>query len=170
MKDKFFIEVFLDGKKYNDFLSENPECLKTKLTEWYEDLKKDKDYSLFTRLRTLYKAKDFRKCNILFSEFYNWYLRQNKHCEYCHITQEEINQLFEYNKIEYTRGGRRGKNLEIDRKRPKDNYGSNLDNLVLCCYWCNNAKTDEFSVDEFRPVGIAIGNILRNRLKEIKND
>lgn len=33
----------------------------------------------------------------------------------------------------------------------------------MACYWCNNAKTDEFSAEEFAPVGKEIGEIFKNR-------
>jgi hypothetical protein len=36
----------------------------------------------------------------------------------------------------------------------------------MSCYWCNNAKTDEFDDIEFKPIGELIGKTLRKRLKE----
>lgn len=167
MKNKFFTEVFLNGRKYNDFLNDNLNCIKQDLSKWYEELKQEKDIVLIKRLRSLYNAKDFLKNEVRFDQFYNWYLSQEQHCEYCKITQNELDILLDENNplISYTREGRRGRKLEIDRKNSKIEYGKDLNNLVLCCYWCNNAKTDEFSAEEFKPIGIAIGNILRNRLK-----
>ena len=53
--------------------------------------------------------------------------------------------------------------MEIDRKAPNQEYSD--DNCEPICYWCNNAKTDEFSAEEFKPIGMAIGNALRARLK-----
>ena len=60
-----------------------------------------------------------------------------------------------------TRGGKRGKRLELDRVNPNLPY-DNLDNIVWCCYWCNNAKSNFFTNDEFLPIANAIGNVLRN--------
>ncbi len=165
MKNKFFINVFLNGMKYGDFLIENPSCLKNEPSEWYDEFKNDKNLNIVNRLRSLYNAKDFKSNNIKFSAFYQWYQKQSQCCKYCSITQNEIDQLFELNQVQFTRGGKRGRNLEIDRKLSKIDYGSDFNNLVLSCYWCNNAKTDEFSYEEFKPVGVAIGNILKNRLK-----
>ena len=54
--------------------------------------------------------------------------------------------------------------LEIDRKRPNEEYTT--DNSVLCCYWCNNAKTDEFCATEFKAIGEEIGKIWRKRLSK----
>jgi hypothetical protein len=35
----------------------------------------------------------------------------------------------------------------------------------MCCYWCNNAKTDEFTPTEFKFIGQMIGNIWNTRLR-----
>jgi hypothetical protein len=34
----------------------------------------------------------------------------------------------------------------------------------MACYWCNNAKTDEFTAEEFKPIGEAIGAALMARI------
>lgn len=47
-----------------------------------------------------------------------------------------------------TRGGKRGKRLELDHKDPFLHY-DNLENIVWCCYWCNNAKSNFFTCEEF---------------------
>jgi len=60
---------------------------------------------------------------------------------------------------------KRGRDLEIERLKPKLNYDV-IENLVFCCYWCNNAKTDTFTVKEFEEVGRVIKNIWKERLKK----
>jgi hypothetical protein len=40
-----------------------------------------------------------------------------------------------------------------------------LDNLVFACYWCNNAKTDTFTFEEFKQVGEVFRNIWQKRLE-----
>ena len=40
-------------------------------------------------------------------------------------------------------------------------------NLELCCYWCNNAKSDEFTSGEFKSIGREIGKVMKKRLKGI---
>ncbi len=57
----------------------------------------------------------------------------------------------------------RGKSLEIDRKQANLPY-SNIQNLVLACYWCNNAKTDTFTEQEFLQMGEVMKRIWENRL------
>ncbi len=95
-------------------------------------------------------------------------LEENK-CFYCKITKKELDILYDYASINTKR--ERGYSFELDRKHPNKEYS--YDNTVVCCYWCNNAKTDEFiiddKIDEFSPIGQAIGNIFRQRLKRINN-
>jgi hypothetical protein len=62
----------------------------------------------------------------------------------------------------------RGKTLELDRKIPNESY-NNIENLALCCYWCNNAKTDTFTHEEFLIIGKSIGTIWQQRLFSSKN-
>ncbi|KOH46766.1 hypothetical protein NC99_04170 [Sunxiuqinia dokdonensis] len=37
---------------------------------------------------------------------------------------------------------------------------------MFSCYWCNNAKTDTFSSEEFKIIGKEIGKIWEKRLTE----
>ncbi|WP_457561813.1 hypothetical protein [Caminibacter pacificus] len=85
----------------------------------------------------------------------------NPVCEYCGITQDEVNELFNKNKI-YTKRNR-GYSMEIDKKEPFKGYTK--DNIVSCCYWCNNAKSDEFSYKEFKEIAKSIRKIWEKRLK-----
>ncbi|MEO9805007.1 MAG: hypothetical protein ABJF04_17245 [Reichenbachiella sp.] len=82
-------------------------------------------------------------------------------CYYCELTLEDFEQLYNQSKIH--KKANRGFNLEIDRKSPNLEYSK--DNCVMACYWCNNAKTDEFEADEFKPIGLAIGKALKARVK-----
>jgi 5-methylcytosine-specific restriction endonuclease McrA len=82
-------------------------------------------------------------------------------CHYCHITKAQISELIEKQQL-FKKHITRGWTLEIDRKIPYLEYTE--DNCVTCCYWCNNAKTDEFSYDEFKKIGIEIEKIWNERL------
>ena len=55
--------------------------------------------------------------------------------------------------------------IELKRAILKEPY-DNLKNLVFSCYWCNNAKTDTFSSEEFKIIGKEIGKIWKKRLTE----
>lgn len=114
-------------------------------------------------LRKIYNSKVGLKKNS-FDIFKEWYIKQNNCCAYCSLTTEQSLVLF--NKYpNATRGGRRGKRLEIDRIDPKiKDYGADINNLVLACYWCNNAKTNYFTYDEFKIIGKSFSEIQKNRL------
>ena len=105
--------------------------------------------------------------NMTFDEFSAWYDIDvfNEGCRYCGITNERSHELYEMQRngqrIDATRRGKRGKRLELDRVNPNLPY-DNLDNLVWCCYWCNNAKSNFFTLNEFLPIANAIGQVLRN--------
>lgn len=85
-------------------------------------------------------------------------------CEYCGITLEQINLLAENKQIKGKALNRRY-SLEIDRKAPNQEY--TLENIAMACYWCNNAKTDEFTVEEFQPIAEGIRKVWNQRLRAI---
>lgn len=83
-------------------------------------------------------------------------------CEYCGITKDRIEKLAERRKL--YKKTLRGWSLEIDRRN--SNYEYKIGNCVLACYWCNNAKTDEFTDDEFREIAKGITKVWEDRLNE----
>ncbi|MEI6766889.1 MAG: DUF4332 domain-containing protein [Bacteroidota bacterium] len=91
-----------------------------------------------------------------------------RRCHYCTISESQIKHLIEHGEIITKRIYSRGRTMEVDRTDPNGKYEQL--NTELCCYWCNNAKTDEFNEDEFRPVGEAIKKIWENRLKLITDN
>lgn len=112
------------------------------------------------KIRDKWKVK---KIGGNFWDFYYWYMTTEKRCHYCKITQDQLEQLHEIglNNKRKTRG----KTLEIERKIADECY-SIISNLTYSCYWCNNAKTDTFTEDEFKTIGQAIGNVWRKRLEK----
>jgi len=83
-----------------------------------------------------------------------------ENCIYCGLTISMIHELA--NKQKLYKKNYRGWSLEIDRKDSNREYTP--DNCVMACYWCNNAKTDEFTHEEFRKVGEVIKKIWADRL------
>jgi hypothetical protein len=102
-----------------------------------------------------------------FDQFYNnWFSKEvfEKGCSYCGTTNKTSEALYKIQqdgiRPDATRGGKRGKRLELDRVDPNLPY-DNLANIVWCCYWCNNAKSNFFSKDEFEPIAKEIGKSIK---------
>ncbi|HEV7350965.1 hypothetical protein [Telluribacter sp.] len=104
--------------------------------------------------------------NATFKDFVKWFDIDvfNQGCHYCGISNDKSYQLYQMQRNglrpDATRGGKRGKRLELDRKDPYQPY-DNLHNVVWCCYWCNNSKSNFFTEGEFRPIAEEIGKALR---------
>jgi 5-methylcytosine-specific restriction endonuclease McrA len=102
--------------------------------------------------------KTFEK---LFSfEAFEKLLSQDR-CHYCDISIADIEMLAEKRRL--YRKNERGWILEIDRLN--SNFEYTPENCVMACYWCNNAKTDEFTETEFLEIGKVIKDIWKKRLE-----
>lgn len=93
-------------------------------------------------------------------DFINWYINKTPICCYCSCTLEELEKF--YNLTDSKRKITRGKTLEIDRREDNQYTESNCE---FCCYWCNNAKSDVFSSNEFYHIGKAIGEVIKKKIK-----
>jgi|SRR6478735_1852840 len=153
---KFLRLAVIEGLPYDEIASKIGLDRK-EFASWWEELKDER-----TRL-TLIRDKWKIKCpELKFDEFENWHESAVKKCFYCHITEEDIEALWQKSPDLTKRN--RGRKLEIERLEPNLAY-SNMQNLVYSCYWCNNAKTDTFTKDEFIEVGKVFQKIWQNRLK-----
>jgi hypothetical protein len=83
-------------------------------------------------------------------------------CEYCELTESDFRQLIDYGLVRTKRLSTRGSTFEFDCRDPEQGYTK--DNVALCCYWCNNAKTDEFTPEEFKPIALTIAAAWRQRV------
>ena len=85
--------------------------------------------------------------NLTREEFVIWYKKQIRECVYCGRPEEDVikdrNGFF--------------KRLSIDRK--DSSLGYQIDNIVLCCFRCNDVKSNEFTFDEM----VRIGEIMKER-------
>ncbi|MVN79275.1 hypothetical protein GO988_23325 [Hymenobacter sp. HMF4947] len=88
-------------------------------------------------------------------------------CVYCGITAGQFQRLIRAGQVQTKRLRTRGSTFEIDCREPRLGYAAG--NLALCCYWCNNAKSDEFKAEEFQPVAEALGRVWRQRLRNVDN-
>lgn len=93
-------------------------------------------------------------------DFIKWCIGKDQECCYCHCTKEQLDKFYDLTNSK--RYGTRGKTLEIERREDKE-YSE--DNCDFSCYWCNNAKSDIFSPEEFQRIGNAIGEVIREKVK-----
>lgn len=90
------------------------------------------------------------------TEFVEWYVENyNKVCHYCELPKDKIVEFLGNNLHKRYRANV----FDIDRKNPKDSY--HKDNCCLACYICNDAKSDVFTAEQFKPIGILIGKVIR---------
>lgn len=113
----------------------------------------------YNKLFELYKAKTtWTKAK--FDE-----LNNSEHCSYCGISKTNIWEYLGKNGLLHNkRSETRGYNLEIDRKYPNLEYSE--ENCCMSCYWCNNAKTDEYIPSEFKEIARGINHVWNKRLEK----
>lgn len=163
--EKFIWLAHGETKKFK-VIAEELGVTEKQLSQW----ERDKDIRIrWLKVAEIRKIFISKKIKANFKEFYDWYLEleKEKKCFYCDITEEKLNDLFR--KLEgkgeiLTKRGR-GRKLELDRKDPNPDY-NNTKNIVFACYWCNNAKTDTFTHEEFIEVGKVLNEIWKKRLSE----
>ncbi len=142
--------------------------LKNSINLWYKSDRYNKiqDYKSFLikKLNQMKYEGDVINLNSdqLYSLF-RWWEDTPKVCFYCSLSENLLEELHNQPGHINKRFPQRGKSLEIDRKQADLPY-SKIDNLVLACYWCNNAKTDTFTEREFLEMGQLIKRIWENRL------
>ncbi len=157
-KQKDFLQLAVIEKLTYDEISKKLDLNRNEFASWWDELKTEREQL------TIIRDKWQTKCPELdFDQFREWYTNADKKCFYCDITEKEIKEL--WIKFPDLTKRRRGRKLEIERLEPNLPYKI-TSNLVFSCYWCNNAKTDTFTKDEFRIIGKAINNIWTNRLKK----
>jgi len=95
-------------------------------------------------------------------DFISWYINTPKKCYYCECTEEQIKKFHEI--TDSKRKKTRGKSFEIERLKD-ESYSEN--NCVFSCYWCNNAKSDVFTPEQFKSIGLEIGKVIRKSIKKL---
>lgn len=155
------ISIVVNGKEESKKQEELEKNLKLKDYAYFSKRSQKKlfEVSLYEELKNIYK-ENFEK-NLNENDFNK--LLDTDSCAYCGITIEQIKLLKMKNQIASKSG--RGTNLEIDRKSPNLEYSR--DNCCMACYWCNNAKTDEYTPSEFKAIAKGINKIWNKRLKFI---
>lgn len=137
---------------------------------WVKEKLKNKKLDHSKRPYTELSKHAFKYFNSVLSieEFCKNFFGKDSHnrcCKYCEISETEIDELLLADNIFTKRIYSRGKTMEVDQRDAFKGY--TLDNIDLVCYWCNNAKTDEFSEEEFLSVGKAFKKVWESRLQNI---
>lgn len=72
-------------------------------------------------------------------------------CYYCGISQNILSKLYKDPKNTCKTKRNRGEWFELDRQNAKENQNVySKENIVLCCYFCNNHKSDVISPEDMR--------------------
>lgn len=123
------------------------------------------------RSSSILKRTDKKDLIVSLNEFLVFYgddsCSHSRYCEYCGINELEIQNLIQNGLLVTKRLKTRGRSMEVDRKKSEGPYSSN--NIVLCCYWCNNAKTDEFTYEEFKEIAKSFKLVWQQRLKMLQD-
>jgi len=123
-----------------------------------------------------YHNEDREKVMLQYGNFMNWWEQQGSSCGYCSITQAELHEIVVNRRDNLTLNNKTKRSkgtLEIDRKNPS--LGYTLDNMLLCCPLCNNAKSNLIEEESWReifvdPMRKYYGRLLGKQLKNSKPD
>jgi len=148
-------EKFSTFKPENDLIDDYRKACQMKSSEsvrgrTIEQIDKEFDTWYDKRDLSNYQALFYDVFNEKFKEkdFEAFINKEKNQCHYCGIKESDIEELNKISKIKTKRFLTRGRSMEIDRINPFGDYSES--NILLSCYWCNNAKTDEFSYFEFK--------------------
>lgn len=91
-------------------------------------------------------------------DFCRWRRETPQVCAYCGICEEDIPKVGMRSQIQ-----RPVRTMGVDRVDSR--LGYSLDNMVPCCFWCNQIKGDRFSSDEMKGLGVAMRSLWSSRLQ-----
>lgn len=157
-----FKELFDNDKsqEVKTFIEENNTKSITRYEQITDELKKTmKIYDFKKSYITCFKEKILK-----YEDFKEKFFKSDevRKCAYCGVPEDKLDLL------KTVRAGR-GNRLEYDRVKSRDGMdkiGYSLDNIVLSCYWCNNAKTDTFSAREFKEIARGINQVWNQKMRE----
>ena len=166
-EEDFYKEKIFNKSSINQIKVQFPE-----LVNWVKIWYKSDRFKEIQKIKTFLtkKLKQMSGAEIKFDNqklyhLFKWWDSTPKVCYYCSIPENILEDLHNQPNHINKRYPQRGKSLEIDRKHADLPY-SDIHNLVLACYWCNNAKTDTFTEKEFKQLGKVIKRIWEKRLNK----
>jgi hypothetical protein len=166
-EEEFYKKKIFDKIKLHQLKLQYPN-LKNSIELWYmssryKEIQKYKSFLKNKLKQMLVDVVDINLNNEQLYAYFIWWESSPKVCYYCSLPESILDELHNQQGHINKRYPQRGKSLEIDRKKADLPY-TNIENLVLACYWCNNAKTDTFTEQEFQQLGQVIKKIWENRL------
>jgi hypothetical protein len=153
-------KAFQLSKDADNFIGSPLRDLDNAIEKWHlsNDIEPFKEFFLANRIISWENFK-------MFYESDNPYANEGRRfCHYCNLSEGNLESYVASGKIKTKRLSTRGRDFEIDRIVPFKGYTK--DNIVLACYWCNNAKTDEFTYEEFLPIGKQIQRVWVKRFHD----
>jgi len=159
---KLFDSKIIADKKIFEWNKKNPqEITKTYSFSAYSRLdengKSIKSKENFNRFYLDIKEQYQSQTKLLLQKDLPWIV-ENSHikqtdcvCFYCGINEQILSELYNDQKYTCKTKRNRGAWFELDRKdsRTEKNVYAK-DNMVLCCYFCNNHKSDVISLEDMR--------------------
>lgn len=148
------------AERRRGFVSTDSRSANDAFWEWVQKCKDIKNWKIQhlsdDELRQKYENGEFGFGN--FRAFYEWYKKHSKDgkCEYCGTSKENLKRLLKskddddeinFKKPLYAKKTSFTAELQIEKKNPNQPYRP--DNCVLACAFCNNAKSDWVSHDNF---------------------
>lgn len=107
--------------------------------------------ALFNNFKLKAKNKNI-DCSISFDEFVG--LIQHPYCHYCYS-------YLHFSQFNLSKNGSR---YQLDRTN--NNIGYTIDNCVLCCWKCNNSKSNRYSYEEWYEMNIKFRQRFLHRQKQ----
>lgn len=166
-EEEFYKEKIFNKVGINQIKRQYPQ-LANSINLWYKSDRYNKiqNYKSFLTNKLKQMAEEGEDINLDNEQLYRlfqWWETTPKVCYYCSLPENALEELHNQPGHINKRFPQRGKSLEIDRKQADLPY-SNIQNLVMACYWCNNAKTDTFTEQEFIQLGQVMKRIWEDRL------
>lgn len=148
-------------KSLDEFYQKELEISQEKLNQLRTDFKR------FNDLYSKYFSKQRKGLFENPKKFLEWYDIQGESCNYCGITQSELHRIVKSRNgtLTLNQKTKRSKGtLEIEKLNPSLGYTYN--NSVLSCPFCNNAKSNLISEDDWRDFFVpAMKNYFNTLLK-----
>lgn len=166
-EEEFYKEKIFNKVGINQLKRQYPQLVNS-INTWYKSDRYNKiqNYKSFLTNKLKQMTEEGEVINLDNEELYRlfkWWETTPKICYYCSLPENALEELHNQAGHINKRFPQRGKSLEIDRKQADLPY-SNIQNLALACYWCNNAKTDTFTEQEFIQLGQVMKRIWEDRL------